>query len=205
VALLAVLPGALCVWGFERISGRWVIGLSDRLLRFFGISAMFHALAAPATYRIWHDYLRSGALKEGELFPPWLWGVLLLYVIVPLAVGSALAVAVSKGYAWTRAAVGSDPAPTAWDFVFSDDRSAWIRLKLKSGSWVGGAYADGSYSGGYPEPADLYLSVTAEVDSDTGEFARGPDGNAILKDYGLLVRWEEVEFLEFAAREGAGT
>ena len=205
VLLIAILPGALCVWGFERISGRWVIGLSDRLLRFFGIAAVFHALAAPATYLIWHSYVRDGALGKSELVPLWLWVVVLLYVVVPLASGGVLAVAVANEKPWTRWVIGrSDPAPTAWDFVFSDERSAWIRLKLKSGTWVGGAYAEGSYSGGYPEPADLFLAVTAEVDPESGEFARGADGQAVLNDYGLLVRWSEVEFLEFAAREGAG-
>ena len=36
VLLVALLPGALYVWSFERQAGRWGIGLSDRVLRFVG-------------------------------------------------------------------------------------------------------------------------------------------------------------------------
>lgn len=79
-----------------------------------------------------------------------------------------------------------------------------VRLKLKSETWIGGAYADGSHTSGYPEPADLYLSVAVEIDPETGEFVRDDDGKPVRKGYGLLIRWDEVEFLEFAAREGAG-
>ena len=43
VLAVALLPGALHVWAFERQAGRWGIGLSDRLLRFVGGSVLFHA------------------------------------------------------------------------------------------------------------------------------------------------------------------
>lgn len=66
--------------------------------------------------------------------------------------------------------------------------------------WVGGAFADRngrrSYVAGYPEPADLYLAQAADVDPDYGEF-RLIDGRPSLRDSGLLLRWEEVEYLEF--------
>jgi uncharacterized protein DUF6338 len=205
VLLLALLPGALFIWGFERISGRWVIGLSDRILRFFGISALFQALAAPATYAIWHKYLREGALSHDKTVPWWLWAVVVVYVALPFLIGSWLAVSVEADKPWARWAIGyTDPAPTAWDFVFSSESSAWVRLKLKSGRWAGGAYTGDGYSGGYPEPPDLYLNAVAEVDPDTGEFIRDAKGDAIIKPYGLLVRWEEVEFLEFAPRKDPG-
>ena len=197
--LLAVLPGALVVWGFERISGRWAIGVTDRLLRFFGISAVLHALAAPATYTIWRDYVRP---HDAKPLPWWLWGVALLYVVVPLFGGSVLAWRVDRGGRWATKIVGTSTPPSAWDFVFNDKRNAWVRLKLKSGTWIGGAYVEGSHAAGYPEQPDLYLKVAVDVDADTGEFGRDKDGNAITNPYGVLVRWDEVEFLEFAPREG---
>ncbi len=36
--VLALVPGALYVWGFERVVGNWGVRLSDRLLRFVGVS-----------------------------------------------------------------------------------------------------------------------------------------------------------------------
>lgn len=41
--------------------------------------------------------------------------------------------------------------PTAWDAVFSPHPAGWILMKLKSGDWMGGEYAEGSYAAGYRE------------------------------------------------------
>jgi hypothetical protein len=50
VLVLALLPGSLYVWAFERQAGAWGIRLADRLFRFVGFSAVLHALIAPITY-----------------------------------------------------------------------------------------------------------------------------------------------------------
>jgi hypothetical protein len=68
---IALLPGALYTWAFERIAGRWGIGLSDRLLRFVGASAMLHALVAPLTYWLWSSQWRTQA--AGQSVSWWLW------------------------------------------------------------------------------------------------------------------------------------
>ncbi len=72
---------------------------------------------------------------------------------------------------------------------------------MKSGIWLAGAFANAndrkSYAAGYPEPQDLYLAAAVAVDPDTGEFALGEDGEVELLSGGLLVRWDEVEYLEF--------
>ena len=68
-------------------------------------------------------------------------------------------------------------------------------------TWLGGAFADAngrrSYAMGYPEPQDLYLAVAVELDQETGEFVVGEDRTVALLDGGILLRWEEVEHLEF--------
>jgi hypothetical protein len=72
---------------------------------------------------------------------------------------------------------------------------------MKSGTWLGGAYANAngrrSYAAGYPEPQDLYLAASVAVDSETGEFQLDEAGWPRLGSGGLLSRWEEVEYLEF--------
>jgi hypothetical protein len=72
-----------------------------------------------------------------------------------------------------------------------------MRLKLKSGSWIGGAFAQGSYAAVYPEPPDLYLAWAAEVDPSSGAFLFDEHDRVVLRDSGILIRWEEVEYLEF--------
>jgi hypothetical protein len=77
----------------------------------------------------------------------------------------------------------------------------WIRLRLKSGAWLGGVFAEAngrrSYAAGYPEPQDLFLAAAVDTDPDTGEFVRDDAGLPTVQPGGLLIRWEEVEFLEF--------
>ncbi len=195
--LIAVLPGALTVWGFERVSGRWSIGLSDRILRFIGVSAVLHAIAAPATYLIWHSYLRPGAVGPDEKLPLGLWAVALAYVTVPLVLGTIIAYGVKNEWKGITHVVGANPAPTAWDAVFaSEPTGLFVLAKLKSGGWIGGQYVEGSYVGGYPEPADIYLRRELQVDEDARDFVFGADGQPLPQGtYGVLVRWEEVEFL----------
>jgi hypothetical protein len=197
--VIALLPGALYVWSLERQTGRWGIGLGDRVLRFIGVSAILHAVFAPVTYWTWwsqRDDLRGGDPSW------WTWPAVMFYVVAPLAAGHCVGRASRKGQSWARVFVGPDPAPRAWDYLFQGERDGWIRLKLKSGSWVGGAYATSptglkSYSAGYPEPQDLYLVTAVDIDPETGEFLLDDEKNARLGSGGLLIRWDEVEYLQF--------
>ena len=201
VAVVALLPGALYVWGFERQVGNWGIGLSDRLLRFLGTSAVFHAVVAPLTYWLWTTYVRSGQVSRGHLLPPWLWLIVFAYVAFPFLLGTRVGLATSHGRQWVRAFTGPDPAPRAWDHFFASHPDGWMRLRLKSGTWIGGAYAPSdeglaSYAAGYPESQDLFLAETVEVDPDSGEFILD-NGQPVRRGTSLLIGWDEVEFLEF--------
>jgi hypothetical protein len=202
VTAIALLPGGLYVWGFEGQVGLWGVRLVDRLLRFFGYSAGFQALLSPATYWFYATYIRTGRLAAGEPLPPWLWAAAIAYVVVPFLSGRLVGIGVSRRWRWALFLVGKDPAPRAWDDIFGGRPVAWIRMKLKSGTWVGGAFAvdrhgRGSYAAGYPEQQDLYLSEQAEVDPETGDFLADAQGKVKLLDRGLLIRWDEVEYLIF--------
>jgi hypothetical protein len=199
VVLVALLPGGLYLWAVERLVGRWGIGVSDRLLRFIGVSAFLHALAAPATYAIWHDYLRTDAVPEGRSLPLWLWPVLAAYVVGPTLLGTGVGLAMRR-WELPELLVGATRPPTAWDDLFSKHKEGYIRMKLKSGPFVGGALAAGSCIGGYPEPADIYIADAIETDPHTGEFAKTAAGDPVFTGYGFLVRWGEVEYLDFAPR-----
>ena len=54
-----------------------------------------------------------------------------------------------------------------------------------------------SYASGYPDAQELFLASSVPVDPATGEFEFDADGRIALTGGGLLVRWEEVEYLEF--------
>jgi uncharacterized membrane protein required for colicin V production len=72
VFVIALLPGALYVWSFEQLVGAWGVRFTDRIFRFLGVTAIFHALAAPITYRLWVDFVLSGRLLSGDV-PLVLW------------------------------------------------------------------------------------------------------------------------------------
>ncbi len=67
ITTLAVLPGALFTWSFEREVGNWGAGLADRVYRFVGFSAMFHAVFAYPEYLLWTNYLHV-ADADGQGF-----------------------------------------------------------------------------------------------------------------------------------------
>jgi len=199
VVLVALIPGALYTWSFERQAGRWGIGLSDRLLRFVGGSAILHAVFAPATYWLWANQW-DNVRKKAQL-SWWLWLVVVGYVAIPIGAGLFVGRGTKRGRPWSKIVVGPDPAPRAWDFLFQEhDLDGWVRLRLKSGIWLAGAFAEAngrrSYAAGYPEPQDLYLAAAVRVDPDSGEFQL-ENGEPEVLTGGLLIRWEEVEYLEF--------
>jgi hypothetical protein len=199
VLLVALVPGALYIWSFERMAGRWGIGLSDRIFRFVGASAIIHAVLAPMSYWLWTR--RWPSISAGDSNPLWLWLVAVVYVAVPLGIGTLVGLATRSRSDWTRWITGPDPAPRAWDYLFQGERDGWVRIKLKTGPWIGGAYATygdmKSYSAGYPEQQDVFLARSADLDPATGEFQFEPDGTVRLGAGGLLVRWEEIEYLEY--------
>ena len=65
--VVALLPGAFFVWGFERNAGRYGIGLKDRTLRLVGASSAFIAVSTWVLYWLYANHWQ--AFKSGELLP----------------------------------------------------------------------------------------------------------------------------------------
>jgi hypothetical protein len=169
------------------------------VLRFVGASAIVHAVLAPASYWLWSSKWPS--IATGASNPLWLWAIASIYVVAPFTAGTLIGWGTRSRVGWTRWITGPDPAPRAWDYLFQGERDGWVRIKLRTGPWIGGAYATSgelkSYSAGYPEQQDIFLARGVVLDPDTGEFLFDEDGNVLLGAGGLLVRWDEIEYLEY--------
>lgn len=118
-----------------------------------------------------------------------------------MTAGTLAGVGLRRGWKWSDVLTGPDPAPGAWDYLFQYQIDGWVRCRMKSSTWLAGAFANAngrkSYAAGYPEPQDLYLAASVAVDSETGEFQLDEAGRPRLGSGGLLFRGDEVEYLEF--------
>ena len=203
IALLAFLPGALYTWAFEQQTGHWGASASDRLQRFGGASAIFLALELPLVYQCYRLFIATKKLANGEPLPWWVWLLPAAIIGAPTLAGRFAGRATYERKPWTRILTGPSPAPRAWDELFAQaDLTGWLLLRLKSGAWVGGAWAQSpttglrSYAAGYPESQDLLIADTAELDA-AGQFLLDANGRPFLKGVATLIRWDEVEYAEF--------
>lgn len=197
VLVVAVLPGGVYTWAFERQAGPYGVTFTDRVLRFLGVSLLFHLLLAWPEYALFLSVAGrwdgQGQLLVGEV--ALLWGGLVVLAAVPFlagaVVGSLYATRTTR-QGWSklrrgwltparettllRLAVGPAPAPRAWDDVFSDRPAAYLRVRLEDGTFIAGRFAADSYAAGYPNDPDLYREEAWDVDQRTG---------ALLGDTGL--------------------
>jgi hypothetical protein len=207
VLLLAVLPGAMFTFGFERQAGAFGVTLADRVLRFVAVSAAFTAAYA------WPVYLARSALLSGDLDAPrfgLLWGSGVLGLGIPLVCGTTIGglyasrrtrdrwrrlrrrLSPAREARLLRAVLGPDPAPRAWDHLFSERPTAYLRVRTTAGGWLGGAFAEESYAGGFPQDGDLYLEEAWHVD-EQGVFGQKALG------YAVYVPAATIAYIEIVA------
>jgi hypothetical protein len=208
--VLALLPGAVFVFTYERQVGSFGVNFTDRLVRFLAASAVFHAVFAIAEYRAYVDLFRSGRLGRGELSGFQIEGLALLYLLLPAAAGYLTGLAWRLRPRWLAWAVGDSQAPRAWDELFARGPEGYIRARLKSGQWIAGYFGtapDGrrSYAAGFPHEQDLLITRRVDIDPETGDYVTAADGKARTLEGWLLVRWDELEILEFSEVSSDGT
>lgn len=202
VTLLAVLPGAVYTFTLERWTGAFGVSFADRLIRFTAASAVFAALFAGPAYVIYRDQILSGRVRDGQVDPLSLELVALAYIVVPAGCGTLVGWGRRHGQRWTEIVLGESPEPRAWDFLWRHGRQGVVRAKMTSGAWLGGLYGtlptgEHSYAAGYPEEQDLYLAQQLKLDPITGEWATDEEGRPVPVGTGLLLRWDQIEFIEF--------
>lgn len=84
-----------------------------------------------------------------------------------------------------------DPAPTAWDWLFSKRLRHYVRLTLNDGSMVGGYMDSKSYASSYPSQEDLYIQEVWDLDENGWLKAPRPHLP------GLWISGEKVRLIEF--------
>ncbi|MEV4433040.1 DUF6338 family protein [Streptomyces sp. NPDC049555] len=203
ILLVLVLPGVFHQAVRERLRGTIASEQEpqNRLLRALAAGALLDALYAVAAGP-WLVELLSGngdGPLAGALRHPRRAGLAALVLVVAVPSAAAWAEA-----AWRRrrARARYEPTPTAWDALFHDRGSCFVRVRLKNGLWVGGWLGSRSAVSAYPQQGDLYLQA---------QYRMGPDGRFLERvpgTAGVYVRAADVDVLELLhppvaeAREG---
>lgn len=204
VAVLLVLPGAAYTFALERVAGAFGVSLADRVIRFIAASAVFQAFFSGPVWWAYREWVRTGRLTEGDVPIGAVQATALVYVLVPTLVGSLVGHGANRRWRWVTWLIGKAPEPRAWDFLWRRNDRGIVRVRLKSGNWLAGMYGAASsgmssYASGHGEDGDLFLAEALTVDPDTGAFDLDEDDRPVRLEGspGLLLRWEEVEYLEF--------
>lgn len=188
ILIAAVLPGAAYTWAYERQASAYGITATDRIFRFIAISLLFHLVLGWGEYALYRHAFEGGGFYAGQFAAAW--GAAALAVVIPALVGTVLGGLYATrsdraGWTWIRsrltaereqqllsAILGPTPAPRAWDNLFSDRPTMYVRLQtVGDGSGLGGEvlaglFAADSYAGKFPHAADLYLEQAWSVNAD---------------------------------------
>lgn len=208
VILVAVLPGAVYTWAFERQASPFGVTFADRTLRFIGVSVVVHLLAAWPEYAVYRVAIAGRhVVLVGQFLL--LWAGLLLLVALPGVAGTVLGGLYAtrttrKGWSGVRkhlseeqearllsTMLGRDPAPRAWDQLFSERPDAYLRVRTVDGTWLAGRFANASYAGGFPNDADLLLEEAYAVDQSSGLIGGQPRGYSVYVP-AAQIAWLEV-------------
>lgn len=211
ILVAAVLPGAMYTWAFERQASGYGVTLADRVLRFIATSVLFHLVFGWPEYFLYRIAFSSGRhLAAGQFAAAWTGA--LLVVGLPAAVGTIIGglyatrttrdgwqrirrrLSPAAEVRLLRIALGRTPAPRAWDDLFSNHPTVYLRIRTTDGPVVAGLFANKSYAAGYPDSPDLYLEEAWSVEGD------GSLGAAL--GYPVYVAASQIGWMEIIQPSG---
>ena len=83
-----------------------------------------------------------------------------------------------------------DVTPTAWDFFFSQQKSAWVIITLKNGNRFFGKYDENSFAASDSEFQDIYIEKTYALDENQ-------NWKEVNRSKGALISRGDIESIEF--------
>jgi hypothetical protein len=192
IAALAVLPGAVYVWSHESQTGSFGVALSDRLLRFLGVSAVIQVIAGWPEYGLYRAVRTDWPNVSAGTFAT-AWGLFVALVALPALAGTVVGRCRKAGLLRGRLlqiVFSDEVAPRAWDDSFMGEQGIYLRVRTTDDCWILGRYAKESYVGGFPAEKDLRLEETYQV---------LPDGKRPGKalGYATYIPESSIKWIEF--------
>lgn len=207
--VIAVLPGSVYTWAFERQVSAYGVTFADRTLRFLAVSVIFHLVLGWPEYGLYRlSIAHRHDVRVGQF--ALLWSGLALLVAIPASAGTALGglyasrtgrdtwarlrrwLPAAQEERLLRALLGRDPAPRAWDNLFSERPTVYVRVKTTDQTWIAGLFADRSYAGGFPHETDLFIEEAWAIDEDGVPADHG-------LGYAVYVPASKIEMMEIVA------
>lgn len=191
ILLFLVLPGVFYQGVRERFRGPMPAEREpqNRLIRAIAMGALLVGVYAVASGPWLADLLLGdgkGPVAGLSRHPRQAGMAILLFVVlIPSMVAWAEARLAAR-----RLGARYDPTPTAWDALFRNRGSCYVRIRLKSGAWVGGWLGSRSAVSAYPNESDIYLESQYRMSPD------GSFGEKVLGTDGVYVRASEIEVVE---------
>jgi hypothetical protein len=210
ILIAAVLPGAAYTWAFERQASGYGVTLADRVLRFIATSVLFHLVFGWPEYFLYRIAFSSHHLAAGQFAAAWAGALVVigLPAVAGTITGGLYATRTTRD-GWQRirrhlssaaeerlltVTLGRTPAPRAWDALFSNRPTVYIRIRTIDGTVIAGLFADRSYAAGYPDSTDLYLEEAWSVEDD------GSLGEAL--GYPVYVAASQIGWMEIIQQSG---
>jgi hypothetical protein len=212
IVIVTVVPGSMYTWAYEREASAFGVTLADRTLRFIAISLLFHLALGWPEYALYRLALAGPRFGAGQFAATW--AAVLLVVALPGVLGTVLGglyATRNSREGWVlirkrlspdrerrllRLVLGRTPAPRAWDDLFSDRPTMYLRIQTTDGTPVAGLFADDSYAGGFPQETDLFLEDAWDL-ADDGSFGKSL-GYPVYIPAGQIARMEIVRPLNGA-------
>jgi hypothetical protein len=176
VLLVAVLPGSVYAWAFERQADAYGATRADRVLRSVAVSLGVHLLLAWPSYRLYRTVVATGtpAVVPGRLVAvgcAWLAALLLVPAIAGTVLGGLHTTRDSRRGWWLvrrllpgpvedmllRVLVGPPRPPRAWDAAFPRDCEQFVTVRTIDGETFMGWFGTRSSAGTFPHEPDLLV------------------------------------------------
>jgi Family of unknown function (DUF6338) len=105
IVTIAVIPGSMYTWAYEREASAFGVTLADRTLRFIAISLLFHLALGWPEYALYRVALAGPRFGVGQFAA--VWGAIVLVVALPAVMGTVLGGLYATRN--SREGLGSDP------------------------------------------------------------------------------------------------
>ena len=177
-----VVPGFIAIKVYELLSPSTQVDTSKQVIDAVSYSCLNYAILLWPIYFVEFSNLRANCPQIYVLF---YMGVLFFAPVLLVLLWKYL-----RKSDWLQKFI-PHPTQKPWDFVFSQRRTYWIIVTLKSGEKIGGMYGLNSFASSMPSEEQIYLEEQWILNKDGG-FDRKAE-----QTLGIIILSSEIRSIEF--------